>query len=703
MPATAKRGFRLPWMRDDAGADAVGTQVLDGRPGDAPTPDADPEHDPDVAALDDLGSGPFGIAPPPPPQAAPPREAAPAREAGPMEDPGDVFDLEARTSPELSRDDATGGEPGSELPKWLRQGTSASVGDASWAGSAQADARPGIHVSPTIEPVSSNGSVPHGVAPASAWPEADFAARAAAAQSHGPEVAVPDGQAQVRRSEGSAAADPGSPDPGSISTVPETPRANAEAAQPDAEPTGEASPAPDHAAASSAPEGSGDALAQDGAEPPRAATAASATSGLRSGPARGAASASTAHAASLQTTHERRDNPLLTGLVKAMRDSARITREETTARLRVEAEARVVAIRGRSAADAVALRTQAEEDMAGIREWSKAEMARIRLQTAERIEARRGQLATDSHALSSLTGRLVTEIEGAVASFETEMKRFFKALLAEEDPTQLATLAEQMPVPPVLESLPQAVAVGIDHVSSGARSRANRATSMPANGAKRAARPPTSRSAGGAGAAARARSRAATAAPAGHGDLPAGAGPTLDATGLDPEAAALAEAEALAGLDLSAMTGEWHATGDTPSSNGMTPHVTADDATLSETEEPGAEPEPAREPASELAPQPATELAPFLEDEEFMIESQTRLIVSGLGDAGIVAFAGALREVPGVGSVNVSPGGDGEVVFSVTHGTSTDLRAAVPELDGFRAHVTADEGAILSVAAQDPH
>src|SRR6185369_17871600 len=103
MPATAKRGFRLPWMRDDAGAEAVGTQVLDGRPGDAP-PDADPAHEPEIEALDDLGSGPFGIAPPPPP-----REVAPPREVPPVEDPGEVVDLEGRTAPEPSRDDATDG------------------------------------------------------------------------------------------------------------------------------------------------------------------------------------------------------------------------------------------------------------------------------------------------------------------------------------------------------------------------------------------------------------------------------------------------------------------------------------------------------------------------------------------------------------------------------------------------------------------
>ena len=700
MPATAKRGFRLPWMRDDGGSEAVGTQVLDGRPGEAPPPDENPANEPDVEALDDLGSGPFGIAPPAPPRAVPPPRAdPPVNEAPAIDDPGEVLDLDARTSPQPSRDDATDGERGGELPKWLRQGSSGSSDDASPAATAHSDARPGIHVAPTIEPVPSNGSVAHEVAPASAWPEADLVARTAAAPAAAAPVPGPEQESPSAPGD-AAPADPGTADPAAISV--------AEGARPDADPRaadvapmgGSPATAPDDAAVTSGPEGSGQSTAHSGPEP-EPAPAAGATSGHRAGPGRAAATAA-AHSAA-QSAHDRRDNPLLTGLVKAMRDSARTTREETTARLRVEAESRVTAIRGRSAADAVALRTQAEEDMAGIREWSKAEMARIRLETAERIEARRGQLTTDSHALSSLTGRLVTEIEGAVASFETEMKGFFKALLAEDDPTQLATLAERMPVPPVLESLPQAVAVGIDHVSSGARSRANRAAAKPANGAKRAPRPATSKSAGGTGPSARAKSRVATAVSGDRGDQGSapGTGPTLDPTGLDPEAAALAEAEALAGLDLSVMAGgDWQTRGAASSPNGARPQDGVAEGAASEASGEGAMSDASADSAvsdavPEAEPQPA--------EEDFMIESQTRLIVVGLGDAGVAAFEGALRAVPGVGSVNVSPGGDGEVVFSVTHGTATDLRAAVPELDGFRAHVTADEGAILSVAAQDPH
>jgi hypothetical protein len=460
-------------------------------------------------------------------------------------------------------------------------------------------------------------------------------------------------------------------------SVAEGPRPDADARPPGTEAIAvDAPPAPDHVDDVSAPEGSVESKASQHAKRQELASAG-ASSGRRTGPTRVAASAATG-----QPAHERRDNPLLTGLVRAMRDSARTTREETTARLRVEAEARVAAIRARSATDAVALRTQADEDVAAIREWSKAEMARIRLETAQRIEARRGQLATDSHALSSLTGRLVHEIETAVTAFETEMKRFFKALLAEEDPAQLATLAERMPAPPVLESLPEAVAVGIDHVSSGARNRTNRAAAKPARAAKRATRAPRAKSADGARSSAPRSSRrqpAAVAVPG--GDAGGDRSPTaqtgstpVEAGALDPEAAALAEAEALAGLDLSAVTGgEWPVRGVTPSSNGTASHETAGDR---------AEPGPT--------------------DEALMIESQTRLIVVGLDDSGVAAFEGALREVSGVGSVNVSRGADGEVVFSVTHGAGTDLRAAVPGLAGFRAHVTADEGAILSVAAQDP-
>lgn len=640
MPATAKRGFRLPWMRDEAASESVGTQVLDGRPTDAPPQEAAAGNEPKAEALDDLGTGPFGIAPPP-------------RDLLAMND----LDLAPDPSP-------TATEPTAEVPKWLRQGQPESPdGGGSVAAGEAANDRPGITI---VSSEPADTVAPHESAPASAWPQADLATRGTVARAPAPTEAGPNpehepGDAHVPDSEPSAATQPvaGAPEV----AEPEAAVVEAATVEPDPTPTVEA------------------AEPAETAEPPSAATPAATESkatGQRTATARAAAAASTA-----QPAHDRRDNPLLTGLVRAMRDSARSTREETTARLRVEAEARVGVIRARSAADAAALRTQADEDVVGIRDWSKAEMTRIRLETAQRIDARRTQLATDSHALSSLTGLLVTEIEAAVATFETEMKAFFKALLAEEDPTQLATLAERMPEPPILKALPQAVAVGIDHVSSGARNRANRAAAKPVKNAKRA-RPSAAKAGNGVRAGGRSNPRpdpaagAAEQRPGERGGQDGAAG-QLEAGALDPEEAALAEAEALAGLDLTAVSGgDWPIAGVAASTNGSTPHETSEDT-----------------------PEPDAAAAPV--DEELVIESQTRLIVVGLGDSGVAAFEGAIRGVAGVGSVNISPGGDGEVVFSVTHGTGTDLRAAVPELAGFRAHVTGDEGAILSIAAQDPN
>ncbi|HYN69688.1 MAG TPA: hypothetical protein VEX41_05715 [Candidatus Eisenbacteria bacterium] len=636
MPATAKRGFRLPWMRDEAGSDSVATQVLDGRPADAPSPESDSATEPEAEVLDDLGNGPFGIAPPP-------------RDLLAMNDMDPVSDLEPGAMTELDADAATPGEPGSETPGWLRHATPTGGGQMDEAGQ-PADVRPGSNVEPGSTTGPSSPPVAHESAPATAWPEADLAARAAVASSLA-------GTESSATPELGRADDPGAADQAATSTP-------AEPAPAVADPVSSAEPEPDHAGPTTSADSS---VAREGV------TAASKPAAQRTVPARAGASAPAA-----QPAHERRDNPLLTGLVRAMRDSARSTREETSARLRVEAEARVGAIRTRAAADAVGLRTQADDDVVGIREWSKAEMARIRLETTQRIEARRTQLATDSRALSAQTGRLVTEIEAAVATFETVMKRFFKALLAEEDPAQLATLAERMPEPPVLEELPEAVAVGIGNVSSGAKRRANHAAAKQMKGAKRANRSSTARSAGGARPGARPSRRAASGAGANQRGAAAGAATTLESGALDPETAALAEAEALAGLDLVAMTGgDWARSGVEPSSNG-TIALEATDETTGET----------------TVPDPP--------EEEFMIEGQTRLIVVGLGDTGVAAFEGALREVTGVGSVNVSPGDEGKVVFSVTHGTDTDLRAAVPELAGFRARVTADEGAILSIAATDP-
>ncbi|HSO29975.1 MAG TPA: hypothetical protein VLS28_08720 [Candidatus Sulfomarinibacteraceae bacterium] len=148
---------------------------------------------------------------------------------------------------------------------------------------------------------------------------------------------------------------------------------------------------------------------------------------------------------------QRRDNPLVAGLVKAMRDAATATRQDAASRFAEEAKARVEAIHVHSADAAAALRKQADADILEIRDWSKAEIARVREATDSRIAARRQVLESDVEALSARVEHRIEEVRGAITAFEQQMDAFFERLLAEEDPARVAGLAQQLPEPPVLE------------------------------------------------------------------------------------------------------------------------------------------------------------------------------------------------------------------------------------------------------------
>jgi hypothetical protein len=146
----------------------------------------------------------------------------------------------------------------------------------------------------------------------------------------------------------------------------------------------------------------------------------------------------------------RRGNPLVAGLIKAMREAAIASRQETTTQLQSEATARVEAIRSGSTEESAALRKRVDDDIAGIREWSKIEMARIRAETEHRIEERRADAIAESQRHLSEVEALVLQVQSTVTAFEADMDRFFEQLLAENDPARLATLAEQAPEPPDL-------------------------------------------------------------------------------------------------------------------------------------------------------------------------------------------------------------------------------------------------------------
>jgi len=147
-----------------------------------------------------------------------------------------------------------------------------------------------------------------------------------------------------------------------------------------------------------------------------------------------------------------RANPLVAGLIKAMREAAHASRAETTAQLQAEATGRVETIRTEATEQAAALRKRVDEDIAGIRDWSKGEMARIRQETEQRIEARRTEAITENDRHAANVEHLVEQVQTRVEAYEASMDSFFEQLLAENDPARLASLAERAPEAPDLSA-----------------------------------------------------------------------------------------------------------------------------------------------------------------------------------------------------------------------------------------------------------
>ncbi len=349
-----------------------------------------------------------------------------------------------------------------------------------------------------------------------------------------------------------------------------------------------------------------------------------------------------------------RTNPLVAGLVKAMREAALASRAETTTRLQAEASARVETIRTEATDAAAALRKRVDEDIASIRDWSKGEMARIRQETEEKIEARRSQAVDESEQYTARVEKLVAQVQGRVDAYEADMDSFFEQLLAENDPTRLAGLAGQAPDAPDLSAEvlddpeiaeapttsewddvawggfdPEAMIGELDSATEDAAPTETETTAETETVAEAEATP---------------------------------ASETPEA-GLEAEAAAEAEAASTEGLDVSP-DGVW--------------------------------------PTSVLA---AARRTLHTSEGDFQAAgvANTRLLVNGLTSvAGISAFKGALGQLPGVRSVSVSSGEPGVFIFTVVHTPETDLQDGIAGLTAFSARVTDAEGDSLTVVAQEP-
>ncbi|HET7495276.1 MAG TPA: hypothetical protein VFJ80_07490 [Candidatus Limnocylindrales bacterium] len=418
------------------------------------------------------------------------------------------------------------------------------------------------------------------------------------------------------------------------------------------------------------------------------------------------------------TAPVRKPNKFMADLTKAMQAAAEAARSDTLERFTAEAKTHIERIHTSTADEATELRKKADDDVAAIRDWSKTEIARIREETDERIAHRKDKL---ERQIEAHAGEIEARIEGVqrrVDRFEHEMAEFFERLLAEEDPTRFAAMAESLPEPPPFDDDPlptantsviEPPAVDTESAPDEIVTSENEAAAEPPTGwestpvtgtdpetssdAAPSTEPVESSIAGWPGTDA-APTPTPVEAPADqssadHGDLfgmardsepphggepgaspeasvePTGEGdPRLTALGLDPD---LAAAEAEAGAFPIA----------TETSDEPIPMI-ADDAL-------------------------AARLAGLVHEEPSGDTTTTRVIVTGLVSvASIAGFKRNLARVPGVQAVGVSSGPDGEFVFAVTHDGSLALSESIATLPGFGTRVTDEAPGQLTVAARDP-
>ena len=147
---------------------------------------------------------------------------------------------------------------------------------------------------------------------------------------------------------------------------------------------------------------------------------------------------------------QRTVNPLVAGLVRAMLDAAETARQEAITGLADAAKARKDQIQVESTESEAEARRVTDSDIAEIREWSKAQMARIRGETDVRITDRKHQLEAETGELSALHQHRLDHVQHVVEAYESEMDAFFQTLFTQDDPAQLAGMAQQLPEPPDL-------------------------------------------------------------------------------------------------------------------------------------------------------------------------------------------------------------------------------------------------------------
>jgi hypothetical protein len=373
-------------------------------------------------------------------------------------------------------------------------------------------------------------------------------------------------------------------------------------------------------------------------------------------------------------------------LTRAMQSAAEESRAQTMTLFQTDAKTFIEGIHSRSAVEATDLRKRSDDDIAGIQDWSKAEIARIREETQGKIAERKQGLERELEEHAGQIEYEIDRVQSRVAGFELEMERFFEQLVTEEDPTQIAVMAQTLPEPPSFDpSVPWQPSAAVAELIGDTPVHAS---SSPASAEPEAvaeateSEPPTADAASdnpeAAMAAIEAAHQAAEAgeSEAGSAEVPESGPTATDAN--DPRLAALALAP---NFD----TAEAEAAAEATSADDEIPTM-GDDAL-----------------AARLAGLVPAEGEAEARPVRAASEKTSKVIVSGLVSvASIASFKRHLGRVNGVQSVGVSSGPDGEFVFTVHHDDAVNLGEVVPSLPGFRARVTNAADGVVNVAAHDP-
>jgi len=262
------------------------------------------------------------------------------------------------------------------------------------------------------------------------------------------------------------------------------------------------------------------------------------------------------------------------------------------------------------------------------------------------------------------------------------MERFFEQLVTEEDPTQIAVMAQTLPEPPSFDaSVPWQPSAAVAELigDTPVNASASPASAEPEAEASESDAPAAeAQSPEAAMAAIEAAHKAAEEAEPGAaaGQETESGEPATDEN--DPRLAAL-------GLAPNFDTAEAEAAAEATSADDEIPTM-GDDAL-----------------AARLAGLVPAEGEGEARPARAASDQTSKVIVSGLVSvASIASFKRHLGRVSGVQSVGVSSGPDGEFVFTVHHDDAVNLSEVVPALPGFRARVTNAADGVVNVTAHDP-